>query len=510
MDTEAARVPADARPLEPQPCSAIIFGGAGDLARRKLLPALYNMHLDGTLPRGFVVVGYARTEHDDASYRQLAHESVTQHSRRPVEAAIWEDFVRRIFYVRGGFDEAAAYQRLGQRLEQVERAAGIPGNRIYYLSIPPSAIAIVVEQLGAAKLATSTEDHFARVIVEKPIGRDLASARTINAVLSRVFDEAQTFRIDHYLGKETVQNIMVMRFANAIFEPLWNQKYIDHVQITVAEAEGVGTRGGYYEEAGALRDMVQNHILQLLCLTAMEPPWCMSADIVRDQKLAVLRCLRRITGADVERYVVRAQYTEGTRNGEPVRGYRREDRVSPDSTTETYVALKVLVDNWRWAGVPFYLRTGKSLPMRATQIDVQFKEVPQVLFNVECSTRLCPNVLSLRIQPDEGFSLRISSKVPGAKVHIEPVDMDFDYAATFGNQAPEAYERLLLDIVAGDATLFMRRDAVEASWAWVSNILETWEKSRARWLPQYRAGTWGPPEADQLIESDGRRWRTLG
>jgi glucose-6-phosphate 1-dehydrogenase len=510
MDTEAPRMLADARPLEPPPCSVIIFGGAGDLARRKLLPALYNMHLDGTLSRNFVVVGFARTEHDDASYRQLARESVSHFSRRPVEAAVWEDFVRRIFYVRGGFDDATAYPRLGQRLEEIERAAGVPGNRIYYLSIPPSAIATVVDQLAAAQLATSTEDRFARVIVEKPIGRDLASARAINTALARAFDEGQTYRIDHYLGKETVQNIMVMRFANAIYEPLWNQKYIDHVQITVAETEGVGTRGGYYEEAGALRDMVQNHILQLLCLTTMEPPWSLAADIVRDQKLAVLQCLRPIAGTDVERYVVRAQYTEGTRNGEPVRGYRREDRVSPDSTTETYVALKVFVDNWRWAGVPFYLRTGKSLPMRASQIDVQFKEVPQVLFNVESTKRLCPNVLTLRIQPDEGFSLRISSKVPGAKLRIEPVDMDFDYAAAFGDQAPEAYERLLLDIMAGDATLFMRRDAVEASWTWITRILEAWEQSRARWLPQYRAGTWGPPEADQLIESDGRRWRTLG
>ena len=513
MDDEAARhsraLP-EGRVLEAQPCSVVIFGGAGDLARRKLLPALYNMRLDGTLPAHFVVVGFARTDHSDASYRQLARDSVAQYSRRPIDSTLWDDFAARIFYVRGAFDDLAAYTRLSQRLEEAERVAGVPGNRVYYLSIPPSAIATAVDHLGSSGLVTSTAGPFARAVVEKPVGRDLASARAINAALARIFAEDQTYRIDHYLGKETVQNIMVMRFANAIFEPLWNQKYIDHVQITVAEAEGVGTRAGYYEEAGALRDMVQNHILQLLCLTTMEPPWSMTADIVRDHKLAVLQCLRPITGADVDRHVVRAQYTEGTRNAEPVRGYRREDRVNPDSTTETYVALKVFVDNWRWAGVPFYLRTGKSLPMRASEIAVQFKAVPQVLFSIQAGIQLQPNVLTLRIQPDEGFSLRISSKVPGAKLHIDPVEMDFDYGATFGKQAPEAYERLLLDIMAGDATLFMRRDAVEASWTWVTEILRTWEQSGTRWLPQYRASTWGPPEADHLIESDGRRWRLMG
>ena len=514
MDSDAARhshALVEGHPLEAQPCSVIIFGGAGDLARRKLLPALYNMRLDGTLPPNFVVAGFARTDHNDASYRQLARDSVAQYSRRPLDGALWEDFAGRIFYVRGGFDEAAAYQRLNQRLQEVEKAAGVPGNRVYYLSIPPSAIATAVEHLGAANVVARTEGPFARAIVEKPVGRDLASARAINAVLSRIFEEDQTFRIDHYLGKETVQNIMVMRFANAIFEPLWNQKYIDHAQITVAEEEGVGTRAGYYEEAGALRDMVQNHILQLLCLTAMEPPWSMTADIVRDQKLAVLKCLRPITGADVDGHVVRAQYTEGMRHGEPVRGYRREDRVSPDSTTETYVALKVFVDNWRWAGVPFYLRTGKTLPMRASEIAVQFKDVPKVLFNIHgAGAHLEPNVLTLRIQPDEGFSLRMSSKVPGARLQIDPVEMDFNYEETFGKQAPEAYERLLLDIMTGDATLFMRRDAVEASWAWVTEILHAWEQSGTHWLPQYRANTWGPPEADHLIESDGRKWRILG
>ncbi|MBV8228485.1 MAG: glucose-6-phosphate dehydrogenase, partial [Planctomycetaceae bacterium] len=353
------------------------------------------------------------------------------------------------------------------------------------------------------------EGPFTRIIVEKPIGHSLASAREVNATLARVFDERQIFRIDHYLGKETVQSLMVVRFGNSIFEPLWNQKYIDHVQITVAEEEGVGTRAHYYEEAGALRDMVQNHILQLLCVTAMEPPWSMNADVVRDHKIEVLRCLRPLTGKDVETHVVRAQYGPGYHHGVAVPGYRREEGVKPDSTTETYVALKVFVDNWRWAGVPFYLRTGKRLPKRASEIAVQFKPVPEILFNLNPDAPLQPNVLALRIQPDEGLSLRIATKRPGPKVRIWPVRMDFRYDTTYGDQTPEAYERLLLDVMAGDATLFMRRDGVEASWTWIDTILDAWARSGARWLPEYPAGTWGPLEADRLIESDHREWRTL-
>src|SRR5581483_7091363 len=319
--------------------------------------------------------------------------------------------------------------------------------------------------------------------------------------------ERQVFRIDHYLGKETVQSLLVMRFANSIFEPLWNQKYIDHVQITVAEEEGVGTRAGYYEEAGALRDMVQNHILQLLCMVAMEPPWALNADVVRDHKIAVLNCLRPLSAEALESCVVRAQYGPGFVRGEDAPGYRREEGIKPDSTTDTYVAIKTFVDNWRWAGVPFYLRTGKRLPKRASEIAVQFKDVPQILFNAEGSAPLEPNVLVLRIQPDEGLSLRIATKLPGPRVRIYPVKMDFRYGSTFGEQTPEAYERLILDVMAGDATLFMRRDAVEASWAWVTQILEGWKARGTRYLPEYPAGTWGPVEADRLIERDGRKWR---
>ncbi len=496
--------------LQPQPCSLVIFGGAGDLSRRKLLPALYNLALDGLLPASFGVVGFARTALDDSAFRERAREGVQRYSRRPLEARAWADVERSIFFVRGGFDDPDAYARLRERLEAIEPGLGVPGNRVFYLSIPPSAMGTCAEGLREAGLvAPPGGTAFSRIIVEKPIGRDLESSRELNATLARVFDESQIFRIDHYLGKETVQSLLVVRFANSIFEPLWNHKYVDHVQITVAEDEGVGTRAGYYEEAGALRDMVQNHLLQLLSLTAMEPPWAHTADLVRDHKLEVLNCLRPIVGADAERHGVRAQYGPGFHHGVDVAGYRHEENVKPDSTTETFVALECYVDNWRWAGVPFYLRTGKRLPKRASEIAIQFKDVPPVLFNADAEAPLEPNVLALRIQPDEGLSLRIATKLPGPKVRIYPVRMDFQYGSTFGEHSPEAYERLLLDVMAGDATLFMRRDAVEASWTWVTHLLEAWEAGGTRWLPEYPAGTWGPLEAEKLIQAKGRRWRTL-
>jgi glucose-6-phosphate 1-dehydrogenase len=422
-----------------------------------------------------------------------------------------------VFYTQGSFDDPEAYARLKERLDEIDPQFGIPGNRIFYLAIPPTLIETCVKHLKEAGLITPPDSpQFTRIIVEKPIGRDLESAKHINLVTSDGFDESQIYRIDHYLGKETVQSIMVMRFGNAIFEPLWNQKYIDHVQITVSEEEGVGSRYRYYEEDGALRDMVQNHIRQLLCLTAMEPPWAMNADVIRDHKTEVLNCLRPIPIDDVDKHIVRAQYTRGFQHGQSVPGYRHEEGVNAESTTETFVALKVFVDNWRWAGVPFYIRTGKSLPKRASEIAVQFKQVPQSLFSgMEDHSRLEPNVLALRIQPDEGFSLRIASKLPGPVVKIYPVKMDFHYGhyghygSTFGEQSPEAYERLLPDVMAGDATLFMRRDAVEASWTWIKNIQEGWARSGDRWLPEYPAGAWDPVESEKLIAMDGRTWRTL-
>jgi glucose-6-phosphate 1-dehydrogenase len=413
----------------------------------------------------------------------------------------------------------------------VDQQFGVPGSRIYYLSIPPTLVEMSVAHLKEAGMVGDPEDHrfFTRVIMEKPIGRDLDSARQINATVAKAFAEDQTYRIDHYLGKETVQNLMVLRFANSIFEPLFNQKYIDHVQITVAEEEGLvqwnnktgemlGNRLGYYEGVGALRDMVQNHMLQILCMVAMEPPWSLGANVMRDAKVGVLRCLRPMTADQVENNVVRAQYIDGEVEGEIVPSYRKEVReyftkigksLPADSTTETYVALRLFVDNWRWAGVPFYLRTGKRLPKRSSEVAIQFKEVPQILFNTNPDQPLEPTVLSLRVQPEEGLSLRIASKLPGPKVRIYPVKMEFNYSSSFGGTTPEAYERLLLDVMAGDATLFMRRDAVDASWRWVTNILDTWKASGSRWLPEYSAGTWGPLEAERLMHADGRKWRTL-
>jgi glucose-6-phosphate 1-dehydrogenase len=493
---------------QPEASAVVIFGGSGDLARRKLLPALYNLHVDGLMPN-VAVVGFARSEMSDVAYRNQAAEAVHAYSRRSPVSEHWAEFERRLFYVQGRYDDPASYATLAKRLHDIDGSLGLPGNRIYYLSTPPDLITTCATRLHEAKMIASAGDSaFTRLIVEKPIGRDLISARAINGALSRVFHEQQIFRIDHYLGKETVQNILVMRFANSIFEPLWNQRYIDHVQISVAEEEGVGTRAGYYEGAGALRDMVQNHILQLLCVTAMEPPWALAEDVVRDHKQEALNCLRPLGGMEVERHVVRAQYAAGLHRGIDVPGYRSETGVKPDSTAETFVALKVFIDNWRWAGVPFYLRTGKRLPKRASEIAVQFRDVPPILFNVGPNAPLEPTVLVLRLQPDEGLSLRIAAKIPGTKLKVYPVRMDFRYGSTFGDQAPEAYERLLLDVMAGDATLFMRRDNIETAWAWITPILEAWAASGARWLPQYSAGTWGPVEADRLIAAEGRRWRT--
>lgn len=495
----------------PQPCTLVIFGGGGDLSRRKLLPAVFNQALDGELPANFAVLGFAIEQMDDTSYQEFARKGIEQFSRQKLDPEYWNDFEHRIHYLQGSLDDPEAYKQLKKRLEEIEKQFSIPGNRVYYLAIPPTLIETCVTQLKLAGLVMPVDGNspFSRIIVEKPIGRDLQSAKKVNETLSQNFDEQQIYRIDHYLGKETVQNILAMRFGNSIFEPLWNSKYIDHVQITVAEEEGVGTRAGYYENAGALRDMIQNHILQLLTLIAMEPPWIMDADVIRDHRQDILNCLRPITAENFDSHVVRAQYGPGFHHGDDVPGYRREAGVAHDSTTETFVALKLFIDNWRWAGVPFYIRTGKRMPKRASEIAIQFNSVPPILFNANNDQPLEPNVLALSIQPNEGLSLRIATKLPGAKLKIFPVKMDFRYGATFGEQSPEAYERLLLDVMAGDATLFMRRDAVESSWAWVDNILNTWANSRTRWIPEYAAGTWGPIEADRLIETDNRKWRML-
>jgi glucose-6-phosphate 1-dehydrogenase len=487
----------------PPGVTIVIFGGGGDLAHRKLLPALYNLHVDHLLPAKIAIVGVGRKDQEDEAYRAFAKDGIAKYSRRPIDEQTWKAFGEALFFVNVSLDDERGYATLGARLDRVEHERGLTGNRIYYLAVPPALFAPTVKQLERARFivrASTREQPFARVIVEKPIGRDLESARAINDAMAEVLDERQIYRIDHYLGKETVQDILVLRFANSIFEPLMNQRYVDHVQITVAEEEGVGTRAGYYEQAGALRDMLQNHLLQLLALIAMEPPHSLNADVIRDEKLEVLQSLRAMDAAAIDAYTVRGQYS----------GYRKERGVDAQSRTETFVALQLFVDNWRWAGVPFFLRTGKKLAKRASEIAVQLKDVPPILFNTNVSDRLTPNVLSIRIQPDEGFSLEINSKVPGPHVEVDPVKMDFHYGTMFGSgSSPEAYERLLLDVITGDPTLFMRRDAVEAAWRWVMPILERWSTQDGQPLPAYDEGAWGPAEADTLIETTGRRWRKL-
>jgi glucose-6-phosphate 1-dehydrogenase len=504
-------------PVAAEPVTIVIFGGAGDLAHRKLLPALYNLHVDGLLPPRIAIVGTGRQPMSDEKYREFAKDGVATFSRRPIDDKAWEAFAASLFYGEASLDVNGTLAPLGARLDVVEHERGLSGNRIYYMAIPPTLFAPTVKLLDRGRFVAKpakptgadTDRPFARVIVEKPIGRDLESACAINDAIAEVFDERQIYRIDHYLGKETVQNILVLRFANSIFEPLFNQKYIDHVQITVAEEEGVGTRAGYYEQAGALRDMIQNHLLQLMSLVALEPPRSLDADVVRDEKLEVLKSLRKLEGSAVDGCIVRGQYTAGYDLGARVPGYRDERGVKPDSTTETFVALQLWIDNWRWAGVPFFLRTGKRLPKRASEISVHLKDVPPILFNADPAGRLDPNVLSIRIQPDEGFALGISSKVPGPRARVYPVQMDFHYSSTFGGSSPEAYERLLLDVMAGDQTLFMRRDAVEAAWRWVMPILDRWAERGDAGVPMYAAGTWGPEEAERLIQGTGRRWRAL-
>ena len=492
----------------PDSVTIIIFGGAGDLAHRKLLPALYNLFVDGVLPARTAIVGSGRKEFTDEQYRAFAKDGIERFSRRPIDAAAWTTFAEMLAFVNLSLDDPTGMATLGSKLDLIEHTRGLAGNRLYYLAVPPSLFVPTVEQLARARFVGPVgQGPYARLVVEKPIGHDLASAMQINDALASVFDERETFRIDHYLGKETVQNILVLRFANSIFEPLFNQKYVDHVQITVAEQEGVGTRAGYYEQAGALRDMLQNHLLQLLSLVGMEPPRALGADVVRDEKLELLQSLRPMTADSVDSCVVRGQYGAGTSDGAACPAYRDEPGVSRSSQTETFVAMQLFIDNWRWAGVPFFLRTGKRMPARASEIAIQLKDVPPILFNTK--RQLDPNVLTIRLQPDDGFSFLISSKVPGPHVRVQPVEMDFDYSDHFQTSSPEAYERLLLDVISGDATLFMRRDSVEASWQWIAPILDRWIDPNAPAVCTYPSGDWGPIEAARLIERGGRRWRTL-
>jgi glucose-6-phosphate 1-dehydrogenase len=513
VNAQAAELPGLASASEGalDPCAMVIYGASGDLTRRMLLPALYDLALDRQLPPRFAVVGFSRKGWDDGAFRDHARASVEEFGRRPIDEEVWGTFSEHIFYVSGEYDDPQSHARLNERLGELTERRGTGGNHIFYLAVPPSAFGNIVARIGDGPYARSSEDRpgWSRVIVEKPFGRDLASAHELNELLHSVFREDDIYRIDHYLGKETVQNILVFRFANGILEPVWNRRYVDHVQISVAESIGVGSRGSYYDESGALRDMVQNHLMQLLSLIAMEPPIAFNGRFVRNEKVKVLHGIRPLEGEDVGLATARGQYGPGWVMAEEVPGYREEAGLA-DSTTETFVALRLFIDSWRWADVPFYLRTGKRMPKRSTEVSVHFKRAPHLLFREAVDTAsLEPNVLSIRIQPNEGMSLKFLTKVPGAPLRMRPANMDFLYGASFLQEAPSAYETLLLDAMRGDATLFTRSDEVEAAWAITDNIHAAWETMPPPEFPNYEAGAWGPQEADDLIEKDGRQWRKL-
>ena len=491
-----------------EPCTIVIFGASGDLTIRKLIPALYHLFKDKQMPPEFRIVGFARREKTDESWRAELLEGLNQFSRtKPVEPAAWAAFAANIHYCMGDIAEAAAYTKLAGLIASFP-SAQLKQNLMFYLATSPSQFSVVAEQLhGVHLLHRGGNGGWQRLVVEKPFGHDLASAKTLNHELTRFAHEQQVFRIDHYLGKETVQNILTFRFSNAIFERLWNRDAVDHIQITVSEKLGVGGRGGYYEEAGALRDMVQNHLLQVLALVAMEPPVALDAEPIRDEKVKLLSAVRRLQTDEVARRVVRGQYIAGNVGGEARKAYREEEKVNPRSNVETFVALKLFIDNWRWAGVPFYLRTGKALPISASEVRVQFKPTPNVLFAAQCGPRLDANALTLRLQPNEGISLRFNGKVPGVGYGLRPVRMHFSYDAEFGAYTPEAYERLLLDAMSGDATLFIRRDEVEQAWEIVDSIRNGWQGLGLDDREFYDAGSWGPQLAHELLARAGHAWR---
>ncbi len=492
--------------LPVHPTTLAIFGATGDLAKRKLLPAIYNLAHEGALPERFNLIGISRGDQSDEEFQQLARESIEQFSRRPPDDQVLSSLVGGMRYVAGSFDQEDMYDRLGQALGELDEEAGIVFNRLFYLSTAPSFFPVIAKMLGDRGLH-SHEGAQVRMIVEKPFGTDLESALELNRELLSVFDERQIFRIDHYLGKETVQNLLVLRFGNEIFEPLWNRSYVDSVQITAAEDIGIGTRAGYYDQSGALRDLIQNHMLQLLMLLAMEPPVTFDADPVRDEKVKVLRAIRAPAVDEVPHMAVRAQYGPGNAAGEQVPGYLEEECFPEDSTTETYAAVKLKIANWRWAGVPFYLRTGKRLARKNTEIAVRLKPVPHLAFQQQGSLGVEPNQLILMVQPNEGVSLSLVAKIPGARMSVRPVNMEFLYGTSFLSQSPEAYERLILDTMRGEATLFARNDEVEAAWTICDPILQAWSQTPGP-LPQYPAGSSGPKEADELLEGDDR-WRPL-
>jgi len=494
----------------PESCSIIIFGATGDLTHRKLVPALYNLSLNNELPKNLRVIGFARRDKTDQLWQEELEKSNRENSRSGHDSEAWEKFVSSFTYHLGDLNDLGSYKTLSDHLDEIESQSETNHNRLFYLSTAPEFFPIVLENLKSTGLNNANPNSWSRVIIEKPFGSDLKSAQNLNQVVNETFSETDTYRIDHYLGKETAQNIMVLRFANSIFEPLWRSRFIDHVQITCAEHLGMeGGRGGYYDKAGATRDMVQNHLLQLLSLVAMEPPTDLSADSVRDEKVKVLRTIRKMDPKQVAENVVRAQYNDGTINGEPVKAYRKEDRVDPQSMTESYVAMRLFIDNWRWEGTPFYIRMGKRLPKKTTEISLHLKSPPNVLFQKLPSAGES-NILTIRIQPDEGMSVLMLSKKPGTSLKIEPVKMDFHYWSSFKKGSPEAYERLLIDAMIGDATLFARRDEVENAWVFIDSIEEAWHKSdQESPMAEYQAGSWGPKESDLLLAEMGHAWRPL-
>jgi len=488
----------------------VIFGATGDLTKRKLIPALLNLAQESFLSKQFAVIGFAGNDIDTEAFRKSLGEDLPKYTNDPIDLKQWEWLSQRTYFVKGDFLDPQAYQRLQEQIHEADKSHGSSGNKFFYLAVAPRFFSPIVEQLGAANLTKEEHGQWTRVIVEKPFGHDLASAKQLNCDLKKVLSEKQIYRIDHYLGKETVQNVMVFRFTNNIIEPLWNRNYVDHVQITAAETVGVEHRGGFYETAGALRDMVPNHLFQLLTMSAMEPPISFDADEVRNKQAEVLHAIQPLSPEEVLTCMVRGQYGEGQIDGERVVGYRSEPDVSPTSNTETFVALKLQIDNWRWAGVPFYLRTGKSLAQRATEIVIQFRRTPFVLFRNTAVKNIETNRLVIHIQPDEGISLSFGAKVPGAVMRLGLVNMDFDYKTYFGVEHGTGYERLLRDCMAGDATLFQRADMVEAGWNVIQPILDVWHALPARGFPNYAAGSWGPLEAEELLERDGRAWRRIG
>lgn len=493
------------------PCTLVIFGATGDLTARKLMPALYNLKREGRLPSHFACVAFARRDKSHDDFRSDMRLAVRKFSRtKPIQDDVWQGFSEQLFYHRSEFDEDAGYKNLKEYLDGLDKQLETRGNRIYYLATQAKFFPLIVEKLSRNGLIYGKDEKkFSRVIIEKPFGRDLESALSLQNDVIQHLDESQIYRIDHYLGKETVQNILVFRFANAIFDPIWNRKYIDEVQITVAEEIGVGTRGALWEGQGMFRDIIQNHMMQLLSLVAMEPPVSLGADAIRDEKVKVLQSVRAIDMENFENQVVRGQYDQGFVNGEDVKAYRNEENVAADSTIETYVAMQLRIDNWRWAGVPFFLRAGKRMPKRATEIAIRFRDVPGILFR-EHQRKQESNVLVLRIQPDDGISLRINCKIPGLSGPvIQPVKMDFRYGTYFGMTPPEAYERLICDCIAGDTTLFARIDEVLASWQLYSPILERWADTKPSDFPNYQAGTWGPKAADQMLARNRTNWRLI-